>query len=128
MALNVTFTVTTMVWPPGRLAKSQVKVAPDVPGAGVEQVAPRVLATLWSTMPGARVEVKCTPPAAKDWAFLICQVNVSDAVTAGPPFCAEPTYWRSVVWFRGMTAVVTLAVLLAALGSFAEVTVAWFSV
>jgi len=34
-------------------------------------------------MPGARAELKWTPWAASDCAFLICHVKVSDAVTAG---------------------------------------------
>src|SRR5215471_9854145 len=79
-------------------------------------------------MPDARVEVKWTASAASGWLFLICQVIVSVAVTAGPPFCAEPITWTSVVWFSGMNAVVTLALLLAKFGSPLDCTDAWFTV
>jgi hypothetical protein len=84
------FTVTTMVWPPGRLAKLHVRVPPTALVAIPPHVPWLALAeTNWKL--GGSGSVKATFGAGVlPVLFLICQVKVSPVPWFGPPLRAEP--------------------------------------
>lgn len=84
------FTVTTMVWPPGRLARLQVRVPPIALVATPPQVPWLALAeTNWKL--GGSGSVKATfGTGVLPVLFLICQVKVSPVPWFGPPLRAEP--------------------------------------
>ena len=91
------FTVTSRVWPPGRLARLQVRVPPNEPGVIPPQV-PWLPAAESNWKLAGRGSVKTTFCAvALPVLFLICQVNVSPVLMLGPPFCAEPLTWISAL-------------------------------
>ena len=71
------FTVTSSVWPPGKLAKLQVRVPPNEPGATPPQV-PWLPAAETNWKPVGSGKLNATFGAAVlPVLFLICQVNVS---------------------------------------------------
>lgn len=85
------FTVTSRVWPPGRLARLQVRVPPNEPCATPPQV-PWLPAAESNWKLEGRGSVKTTFCAvALPVLFLICQVKVSPVPWFGPPLRAEPT-------------------------------------
>src|SRR5579872_5914355 len=102
-----TFTVTTIVWPTARLAALQVMVPPE-PCAGPLQAACGELTEMNGRVDG-RVVAKTTSLATWLLPFLICQVKASVPPWVGPPFCAEPTTWISVVVVGPAIVVTTLA-------------------
>lgn len=84
------FNVTSKVWPPGRLAKLQVRVPPNEPDATPPQV-PWLPAAEINWKLGGSGNVKTTFGAGVlPVLFLICQVNVSPVPWLGPPLLAEP--------------------------------------
>ena len=118
------FTVTTMVWPPGKLARLQVSVPPIALVAIPPQVPWLALAeTNWKL--GGSGSVKTTFGAGVlPVLSLICQVKVSPVPWFGPPLRAEPFTSMSALTPAGVpppppppvttvTFVVELAMLLA---------------
>lgn len=91
------FTVTSRVWPPGRLARLQVSVPPSEPVATPPHVPWLAAAeTNWKFVGSGKVNATFGA-AVLPVLFLICQVKVSPVLTLGPPFCAEPLTWISAL-------------------------------
>src|SRR5690348_12133360 len=117
MTVGMKFTTTVMVWPTGRDAVLQVIKPPAAPGAGRVQIPPALALAEVNCRLLARVVAKTTPLAPWLLPFLICQVYVSDVPCVGPPFCAAPVTWISVMLDGRFTVVVKEAELFAGVGS-----------
>ena len=91
------FTVTSRVWPPGRLARLQVSVPPNEPDATPPHEPWLAAAeTNWKLVGSGRLNATFGA-AVLPVLFLICQVKASPVLTLGPPFCAEPFTWISAL-------------------------------